>query len=442
MKENCMNPKVNAWIMCVLILAALMASSASLNAQDRSPSSTLNVLYTFLGEADGADPYAGATLDPAGNLYGTTLFGGNLTDCRGGCGVVFKINPDGHESLLYTFTGIGTDGAYPFAGVMRDNAGILYGNTIGGGSNGNGVVYKLTPEATICRNALCPWNETILHIFGPNRGSDGIQPYADLIEDGNGNLYGTTAYGSSNGGFGSGTVFKIDSQGNYSIIYSFGGPPNDGLYAVAPLLLAANGNFYSTTGQGGTHDAGTVFELTPTQSGWTESVLYNFTGGTDGAYPFDGLIEDAQGNLYGTTSGGGSGYGVVFKLSRNSSGWTETVLYSFAGPPDGAAPAATLLMDSSGNLYGTTTAGGITAGCPLGSGGCGTVFKLTPHGSAWTESILWAFTGGADGALPYAPVVSDSHGNLYGTAYNGGDLNSTNPMCAAIGCGVVFKLTP
>ncbi len=357
--------------------------------------------------------------------------------------MVFKINANGHESPLYTFTGTGTDGAHPYAGVLRDSAGILYGDTIGGGSNGNGVVYKLTPEATICRNALCPWNETLMHIFGPNHGSDGTQPDANLIEDGNRNLYGTTSSGgSSDGGYGSGTVFKIDSQGNYSIIYSFGGPPNDGLYPYAPLLLAADGNLYGTTDQGGTHYAGTVFKLTPTQSGWTESVIYNFTGGADGADPSAGLIEDAQGNLYGTAGSGGSGYGVVFELSRNGSGWTQRVLYTFAGAPDGASPAASLLMDSSGNLYGTTSEGGMTSGCPFGSVGCGTVFKLTPNGSAWTESILWAFTGGADGSLPYGPVVSDTHGNLYGAAFNGGDLNSTNPNCAGIGCGVVFKLTP
>jgi len=422
---------------CVLLLLAL-GTATSLVAQNASP--TLTPLYTFRGEADGGSPNE-VILDPAGNLYGTATYGGNSAD-EGGYGVVFKIDIRGRESLLYTFTG--QDGANPYAGVLRDNSGVLYGNTNGGGDNGTGVVFKLRPKATFCAAVLCPWNETLPHIFGPYAGSDGDSPYADFVEDGNGNLYSTTAYGGgpSNGGAGSGTVFEIDSHGNYSILYSFAGPPTDGLYVTAPVLLGADGNLYGTAAQGGTNGAGMVFELTPTQSGWTESVLYNFTGGSDGANPFAGLIEDAQGNLYGTASGGGSGSGVVFELSRNGSSWTETVLYAFGGAPDGARPAAKLLMDSSGNLYGTTTAGGTVAGCPLGNSGCGTLFKLTRNGSSWTEAWLYSFSGGADGAGSYGPLVMDAHGNLYGAAFNGGDLNSADPACAGIGCGVVFKLTP
>jgi len=433
-------------IVAVLVLAALttLADSDSLATENNSPSPQLTVVYAFLGEADGALPFAGVTLDPAGNLYGTTAAGGTFTGslCGSyGCGVAFKIDGREHESVLYSFSG-SQDGAYPESGLLRDSSGQLYGNSNEGGSHGAGTVFKLQPEANVCARALCPWNETVLHSFG--MGNDGVYPSGDLIRDAEGNLYGVTSNGGSGPcASGCGTVFKVDPEGNETVLWNFAGPPNDGAYPYCSLFSDRMGNLYGTTYGGGNFSSGTVFELTPTGSGWTERVIYNFTFAADGWYPFGGVISDAQGNLYGTTSEGGSAdNGVVFKLSP---GGDETVLHSFTGPPDGAAPGARLLLDGSGNLYGTTPAGGTRSGECSFSNGCGTVFELSPNGSGWTERILWNFTGGADGSQPTTPVVMDAQGNLYGTTRHGGDLNSQNPSCfinVSVGCGVVFQLAP
>jgi len=437
-----MNARMNAKIVCALMM---VASISSVNAQERSQSWTLTPLYTFLGEADGASP-SEVGLDPAGNLYGITTFGGDA-GCgqSGGCGVAFKLNARGQESILHTFTAP-PDGATSYVGLLRDSSGVFYGETLNGGSNGAGIIFKLTPPPTACAAVLCPWHETILHQFSGGSG-DGANPYGDLIEDSSGNIYGTTMGGGSAG---SGTVFKLDSAGNESILYSFG-PPPDGANPYGALLRDQAGNLYGTTSSGGTSNAGTVFELSPSGSGWTEQpLLYEFTGGSNGGAPFAGLIADEQGNLYGTTYFGGDlhcGCGVVFELSPSPNGtWSEMVLYTFTGVPDGGNPEAALIRDTSGNLYSTTSQGGIATGCPFGSVGSGTVFELSPNGSGWTESILYRFTGGADGSNPFNPVTMDVHGNLYGAAFNGGDLNSNNPACTffgtQVGCGTVFKLTP
>ena len=191
--------------------------------------------------------------------------------------------------------------------------------------------------------------------------------------------------------------------------------------------------------------------MTPNGSAWTETVLYSFSGGADGGTPYADLVADQHGNLYGTTfNGGGScNCGVVFELIRNQDGsWTESVLWTFTGGVDGGWPFSGMIIDSQGNLYSTTTAGGLAGGCSATGyePGCGTVFKMSPNGSGWTESVLWTFSGGSDGSYPLGPVVMDEQGNLYGAAYFGGDLNATNPACAPsgspVGCGVVFKLTP
>jgi uncharacterized repeat protein (TIGR03803 family) len=291
-----MNARRNAKIVCALMI---VASISSVNAQQRPPSWNLTTLHTFLGEADGASP-SEVGLDPAGNLYGTTAFGGDAGCGDGyGCGVAFELNARGHESILHTFTG-SPDGANSYnAGLLRDSSGVFYGETDGGGSNGAGIIFKLAPQPRACASVLCPWHETILHQFSGGSG-DGAGPYGDLIEDSNGNIYGTTIAGGS---MGFGTVFKLDSAGNESILYSFGNLP-DGQYPSGALLLEA-GNLYGTTSGGGTGNAGTVFELSPSGSGWTEQVLYDFTGGSDGAVPYAGLIADEQGNLYGTASAGG-----------------------------------------------------------------------------------------------------------------------------------------
>src|SRR5215469_521932 len=266
--------------------------------------------------------------------------------------------------------------------------------------------------------------ETLLYSFGAPL--DGVQPRAGLIADSAGNLYGTTADG---GAFGRGTVFRVTPSGTETTLHSFAGPPDDGALPLAGLVADSAGNLYGTTIGGGAFEHwGTVFKVT--QSG-TETVLHSFAAPPyDGIHPTGGLIADSAGNLYGTTSGGGVFFsGTIFKLTPSG---TENVLYSFAGPPDdGSMPMAGLIADSAGNLYGTTVSGG--ASCP-DEEGCGTVYKLTAGG---TETVLYSFTGPfsadpgeGDGANPDGALISDSAGNLYGTTGNGD------------GDGIVFKLTP
>jgi uncharacterized repeat protein (TIGR03803 family) len=357
------------------------------------------VLYSFTGGSDGGYPFAGLIRDSAGNFYGTTNGGGSA-----GAGVVFKLDAKGNETVLYSFTG-GSDGANPYAGLMRDSAGNLYGTTAVGGSASAGVVFKLDTAG----------NETVLYSF--TGGSDGGYPLAGLIRDSAGNLYGTTVAGGLAGG---GVVYKLDPTGHETVLYSFtggadGGNPNAG------VIFDSAGNLYGTTAGGGDLSpcygvgCGVVFKLNP--SG-LETVLYTFTGGADGSRPSAGVIFDSAGNLYGTTAGGGTaGVGAVFKLDVIGH---ETVLCSFPGS-DGAAPWASVIQDSAGNLYGTTTGGG--------SAGAGVVYKLDATGH---ETILYNFTGGADGANPSAGVIMDSAGNLYGTTNGGG----------ATGAGVVYKVDP
>jgi uncharacterized repeat protein (TIGR03803 family) len=363
------------------------------------------LLYAFKAGNDGAVAYSGLIKDSAGNLYGTTWWGGGSNCGDIGCGTVYRITPTGNETLLYSFKG-GNDGAWPYGGLIKDSAGNLYGTTYQGGTDNAGTVFKLTPNGI----------ETVLHSFGP--GNDGGFPYGDLIIDSKGNLYGTTSGGGIGG---NGTVFKVAHNGTEKVLYAFAGYPKDGANPWAGLTRDGSGNLYSTTEYGGAHNSGTIFKLAPNGK---ESLLYTFTGGnnTDGAWPFGGLIKDSAGNLYGTTTGGGvySG-GTVFKVAPNGA---ETVIYAFAGyPNDGSFPGAGLIADSAGNVYGTTAYGGM--------GNAGTVFKLAPNG---TETVLYAFTGGSDGANPAAHLTIDK-GRLYGTTYQGGGTG-----CFENGCGTVFNL--
>jgi uncharacterized repeat protein (TIGR03803 family) len=315
-----------------------------------APDGTEMVLHPFAGgDSDGAFPFGGLIADGAGNLYGTTAGGG------AGFGVVFKLAPNGTETVLYSFTGPPVDGANPLAGLIADGASNLYGTTELGGSAafGSGVVFKLAPDGT----------ETVLHSFA-GANSDGAFPEAGLIADGAGNLYGTTSQGGVSN---NGVVFKLAPNGIETVLHSFAGGPSDGADARAGLIVDGAGNLYGTTLRGGASDNGVVFKLAPDG---TETVLYSFAG-VDGSGPLAGLIADRAGNLYGTTSGGGaSGRGVVFKLAPNG---IETVLHSFAGSPsDGASPLAGLIADRAGNLYGTTAGGGASSN--------GAVFKLAGTG--------------------------------------------------------------
>jgi uncharacterized repeat protein (TIGR03803 family) len=351
------------------------------------------VLHSFDG-SDGDGPQSGVIRDPAGNLYGTTYFGG-----ASDAGVVFKVDAAGQETVLYSFTG-GADGGNPQGGVIRDAAGNLNGTTFHGGGAGAGVVFQVEGAG----------QETVEYSF--NVAADGANPYASLIADAAGNLYGTTEYG----GIGLGIVFEVDTAGQESVLYSFtlGAHGAEGAEPRGTLARDSDGNLYGATNNGGAADAGVVFSLSATG---TAAVLYTFTGGADGGYPYDGVIRDTAGNLYGTTAyGGAAGAGVVFKVEATG---RETVLYTFTGGADGANPFAGVILDSAGNLYGTTAYGG--------AAGAGVVFQLDAAGH---ESVLYSFTGAADGANPYASVIRDEAGDLFGTTYYGGTA----------GDGVVFQL--
>jgi len=371
------------------------------------------VLYKFQGGVDGAYPYASLIFDAAGNLYGTTNYGGVYD-----YGTVFRLtpNPDGSwsETVIYSFTDTNGDGALPYASLIFDTAGNLYGTTYYGGAYKKGTVFKLAP------NPDGSWSESVIHSF---RARHGTNPYAGVIFDTAGNLYGTTWSG---GLYHLGTAFKLtpnpDGSWSESVIHNFNG--EGGGHPSAGLVLDAAGNLYGTTYTGGRSKCGTAFKLTPNPHGtWTKTKLQAFKG-PNGCHPYVSLILDAAGNLYGTTVyGGAHGYGTAFKLTPNPDGsWTRTKLHAFKGP-DGNDPEGELTLDAAGNLYGTTFWGGAY--------NQGTIFKLTPSPDGnWTRSTLHAFKGG-DGFGPTAGIIPDAAGNLYGTTESGGK-----------GYGVVFRITP
>jgi len=342
---------------------------------------TETVLYTFSGENDPSSVRANVIFDASGNMYGTSVSGGDY-----GQGTVWQLspNPGGPwtETILDSFTD-GSDGGWLVGGLIFDAAGNLYGAASHGGAYGNGVVFELSP------NSDGTWTENELYSF--TGGMDGAGPdHPNLVFDSAGNLYGVTVGGG---------------EGTCSFI------------------------FWS--------QCGVVYELTPNGDGtWTESVLYRFTGGKDGGQPESTLAWDAEGNLYGTAMHGGLyNNGVVFKLTPGSGGvWTEAVLHHFKGGTDGANPIGGVVLDAAGNLYGTTEAGGGRGSCTnwFGMPGCGTAFELTPNSQGrWTERVLHRFQGGLN--APFGEVVLDEAGNLYGTA--SGETGSS-------GHGGVFEITP
>ena len=388
-------------------MAVLMLSVADV----RLVAQSFTVLHTFNG-GDGNYPTAGLIRDSAGNLYGTTVAGGNL-----GLGTVFKLSKAGLR-VLYRFPGSPSDGAYPYGPLVRDAAGNFYGTTSRGGATDGGTVFKLDASG----------KETVLYNFVAN-SSDGMLPSAGLIRDAAGNLFGTA---SSGGTYNGGIVFEVDSAGTETVLHNFAGAITDGTWPQSGLLLA-NGRLYGTTPFGGTSNLGTIFVLNKS----LEKVVYNFADAA-GEFPAAGLIKDSRGNFYGTTQFGGnlscnapsSGCGTVFKLDADGN---QTVLYSFLGSPDGDDPVAGVVLDDSGTLYGTTVYGG-TGTCQDSPPGCGTIFKVDQNGK---ETVLFNFTGGADGKFPFGGLVRDSKGNLYGTTSQGGSAG-----CFGSGCGTVFKLTP
>ena len=357
---------------------------------------TAKVLHSFGADAtDGQEPYAGVITDSAGNIYGTTQTGG-----MNGRGTVFRINAAGTETILHSFGTGATDGLTPRAGVIMDSAGNLYGTTLDGGANQLGTVFKIDAAGT----------ETILYSFG-GHANDGWNPSGSLIMDSAGNLFGTTSVGGSGGG---GTVFKVGAGGGETILHSFDGGNLDGADPYGGLVMDSAGNLFGTTAQGGTYFEGTVFKIS---AAGTETILHSFgESSTDGRVPTAGLIIDSAGNLYGaTTYGGANVSGTVFRIDTAGK---ETILYSFAASStDGRLPGpySALIMDNIGSLYGTTANGGVNHMSLLGDG---TAFKISAAG---TETILYSFGSGAgDGLAPYAGLTVDSVGNLYGTTMNGG----------------------
>jgi uncharacterized repeat protein (TIGR03803 family) len=402
-------------------------------------------LYSFTGGTDGRTPSSDLIFDPTGNLYGTTRDGGAY-----GFGTVFKLAPNADgtwtESVLYSFCLVKNcaDGGDPVASLILDQAGGFYGTTGAGGANGGGAVFKLTPHAD------GSWTQSVLYSFcSLTNCADGMSSSGSLIFDQVGNLYGTAVGGGSASCVGGcGVVFELiphsDGSWKEKVLHRFNG--NDGAEPDSGLILDATGNLYGTTGLGGTETCnaplgcGVVFKLTPNTDGsWKEKVLHRFTG-NDGTSPVARLILDQAGNLYGTTAFGGNlsqcegnGCGVVFELTPNGEGgWREKILHHFAGGSDGRQPYADLIFDQAGNLYGTTYDGG---------GDLGVVFKLVPNSNGtWKEKLLHKFVNGIidAGTRPYAGLIFDAKGNLYGTTTLGGESG----YCRRNGCGVVFELMP
>lgn len=392
---------------------------------------TFTVLHAFSNK-DGANPQAALIQDSAGNLFSTTEYGGVNQ-----VGVIFKLSPGNVETVLHQFQN-SPDGARPQAPLLADSQGNFYGTTYSGGHScgafGCGTVFKLSSMG----------KESVLHYFnGNSNSSDGSNPAAGLIADAAGNLYGTTAFGYN------GTVaFEVTPSGTETILHSFKGG-TDGLASYGPLVMDSAGNLWGMTSGGGStsckpQGCGVVFKLTNTAKGWVETITYRFTSGAGGSVPHSGLTYDAQTHeFYGTTTAGGDpsgcysqGCGVLFRL--DPTGRNETVLHAFTGNADGGQPYANVILDSFGNIYGTTTTGG-NLNCPGGTLGCGTVFKVSAIG---TFSTLYTFNGGTDGGLPNAPLLLGNGGKtLYGTATIGGQSSCQTQEGGGPGCGTVFQIT-
>jgi uncharacterized repeat protein (TIGR03803 family) len=412
----------------VICTLILCLTSPSASAQQ------LKVLGSF-NNKNGTNPYAGLVSDAAGNLYGTTCCGGTHN-----YGTVFELSPKVGggwiEKILHSFNDNGKDGYAPGGNLIFDSAGNLYGTASGGTGLckeetyviGCGMVFELMPQPN------GSWKEKVLHNFF-NRGEQGLDPTGGLVFDSAGNLYGTTTYsGVPDGG---GTVYELSPTAGgdwtFAVLYYFAtGNP------AGSLILDAQGNLYGTANYAGTYLYGMAYELSPSAGGtWTETVLHSFDqnqAGTDGACPCSSLIFDSAGNLFGTTVRGGindTGDGTVFELSPAGGSWTETIIHNFDCHTDGCAPNAGLVFDAAGNLHGTTTNGG-AGSCPYGNG-CGTVFELSPQsGGSWTETALHSFGAGAYGAIPFSNLILDAAGDLYGTTSKGGTSQY----------GTVFEITP
>jgi uncharacterized repeat protein (TIGR03803 family) len=432
--------RLTATFATFLLLTCLLFTAATLSAQ------TFTVLYNFTGGADGGNPVSALAIDTSGNLYGTAFAGGL------GYGIAFELSPSASGwafNTLYSFQGFpDNDGAGP-VGIMIAPDGALLGATEAGGKkcrgipdyDGCGTIYELTPPPAR--------TERVLYRF--TGGTDGIAPYGlQPLALHDGFLYGTAflggAYGDCIYGYQCGTSFELTpptgtGTWNETVTWDFGSG-GDGAEPASSVIFDNAGNMYGTTIAGGDGTAcsvqgdtgcGIVYELSPSGSGYTETILYNFQGGSDGGAPYPGLVFDSAGNLYGATAYAGSGGGgTIYELSPSGGGWSYSVLHSFAAT--GAGPNgqcyncpgayATLLIDAAGNLFGTTYNDGVH--------GRGMVFELAHSGTGWAFADLHDFTGGSDGSDIWAGLVRDRKGNLYGAAHDGG----------ANGWGVVYEITP
>ncbi len=389
-------------------------------------SAATKVLYSFGGGSDGEYTDTDLVIDNAGNLYGTSVQGGNFSS-----GTIFRLSPSINgwvHTVLYSFTG-GADGGEPYKGATLDAQGNIYATAGVGGryvgpcsDTGCGTVFKLTRSG----DTYIP---RVIHSF--TGGTDGFGPGSGVTVDQNGNIYGLTPTG---GTYGFGVVYELirNNTGSYTerIIHAFTGG-DDGLGASAGrLIFDKAGNLYGVTTVGGRNGAGVVFELLRTASGfWGFKTLFSFNGEPDAGFPYGALVFDTNGNLYGTTYyAGQNDLGSVYELTRQNSTWNETLLYSFKGGTDGSGPISNLVFDAHGNLYGTTSEGG-SSKC----GGCGTIFKLTRgQNGSWTESVMHRFTGPPDGAFVYNGMVGDSVGNFYGATVHGGSGDD----------GAIYRFTP
>jgi uncharacterized repeat protein (TIGR03803 family) len=401
---------------CLLTVALALAGSALFV----SPASaqTETVLHDFMGGTAGSYPFSNLTPDGHGNFYGESQDGGSWAE-----GNIFELSPDGTGGWIYRDIfefgpGEGGQAALPSGPLVLDEDGNVYGATMTGGVNSTGVVYRL--EHVGGASSI-----TYLYTFGPRLSADGDSPNG--VTYFHGALFGTTTFGGKNG---SGTVFVVrpDQDGGWSesILHNFAANENDGQRPSGGLALDSKGNIYGTTQLGGSHQGGVVFELVRgANGGWHEQILHSFVS-LDGYEPGSATpILDSHGNLYSTTVGGGTGGGgVVFELSPSGTKWREKVLHNFTGGEDGASPYAGVTFDSHGRLFGTTAWGGGNGSCWTNDYQnlyCGTVYTLRPSESgAWTESILYRFSDGLDGGVPFASVVLDSQDNIYGVTTDRG----------------------
>ena len=404
----------------------LVAASAATLFAGHALAAPETVIYPFAGGADGGFPQAGLIADANGNFYGTTT-----SDGAGHNGVVFELSPppagktQWTETVLYAFTG-GKDGGDPQARLVMDAKGDLFGTAYQGGKDGQGTVFELKPP----KKGETAWTFSLVHSFTGK--DDGGAPWSTLILDNAGNLYGT----ASQGGTGVvGVVFEFtkntDKAGwTETVLYNFTGN-NDGGEPYGNLVVGPDGALYGTAVAYGANNYGTLYRLVPSDSGngYSFDLLYAFAGGKDGSTPRDGMILGNDGNFYGTTAGFDNSQGTVFRLSNNNGTFTETPLYAFSGAGfTGNGPWATVSQDSSGKLYGTTLG--------VGRSSNGEVFQLTPPktGNHWSASVLHAFKGGTDGQFPHSTVLIGADGALFGTAEGTAGQSGFFP-------GTVWKIT-